>query len=339
MADSEEKREKVTIEEIAQALGVSKSTVSRALSGKGRIGEETRKRVYDYIRQAERDARSSPQTRTRAATHNISLVIHTHFARLDLPFLRKCMAGVTRMADQRGYDVLLCYCGRDENSVEQLERQLLGHKMDGVILSRAVVNDPCVAMLETHRVPFIAIGHPEDTAALQIDTAQVGGAGEITRLLLQGGMRRIAYMGGSPAYLVNVDRVSGYRRALEEFGLAAEDALIFNGLETAEQQEDALESVLAQAPDCLLCGDDSLAFNVFQRLRERGVRVLEELRLASLYDSEQLTTVTPAISAVQFDADALGSSACRTLLDSLAGKEVPQRQLLGYQVVLLESTK
>lgn len=62
-------------------------------------------------------------------------------------------------------------------------------------------------------------------------------------------------------------------------------------------------------------------------------------RLASLYDSELLAGTTPAISAVQFDAERLGSTACRMLLDVMAGKDIPLRQVQGYQVILRESTK
>ena len=101
----------------------------------------------------------------------------------------------------------------------------------------------------------------------------------------------------------------------------------------------SLEAVLEQHPDCLLCCDDRIAFDLMHELRNRHIRVPEQLRLASLYDSELLAGVTPAISAVQFDAERLGSTACRMLLDVMAGKDIPLRQVQGYQVILRESTK
>ena len=76
-----------------------------------------------------------------------------------------------------------------------------------------------------------------------------------------------------------------------------------------------------------------------RELRNRHIRVPEQLRLASLYDSELLAGTTPAVSAVQFDAERLGSTACRMLLDVMAGKDIPLRQVQGYQVILRESTK
>ena len=223
--------------------------------------------------------------------------------------------------------------------VEQLERQLASHKVDGVILSRTMSDDPSIDLLQQYGVPFVAIGRIENDDIPQADNDQLGAASEMTRVLFQMGARRIAYLGGSGTYTVNADRLRGYLRGLAEFGVPADQSLIRTGIESDEQRTDALEAVLEQHPDCLLCCDDRIAFDLMRELRNRHIRVPEQLRLASLYDSELLAGTTPAISAVQFDAERLGSTACRMLLDVMAGKDIPLRQVQGYQVILRESTK
>ena len=130
MAESETPWKKLTIEQIATALGVSKTTVSRALSGKGRIGEETRARVFAYVKDAGCDPSTLTRCSVRCTSHNLSLVIPSHFVQLDLPFFRKCMGGICRMATQRGYDILLCFA--DPSDMTQLQRQLEAKKVDGV---------------------------------------------------------------------------------------------------------------------------------------------------------------------------------------------------------------
>ena len=324
------------IAEIAEALGISKTTVSRALSGKGRVGEETRARVFAYAGLTGREV-AQPHPAAQGATHNLSLVIPKHFVRLDLPFLRKCMGSICTMAAQRGYDLLLCYVSQTDT--DQLERQLASHKVDGVILSRTMSDDPSIDLLKQYGVPFVAIGRIDDPDIPQADNDQTGAACEMTRLLLQLGTRRIAYLGGSGTYTVNADRLRGYLRGLAEFGIQADQSLIRTGLESDEQRTDALEAVLERRPDCLLCCDDRLAFDVVRELRARHIHVPQDIRVASLYDSELLVGMTPSISAVQFDAERIGSTACRMLLDILAGKDVPKRQLQGYQVILRDSTK
>lgn len=327
----------VTFAEVAEALNISKTTVSRAISGKGRVSEATRARVFDYIGKSGTDAAVPQRTTQQGPTNNLALVIPKHFMRLDLPFLRKCMGGVWNMAAQRGYDLLLCYAG--ETDVGQLERQLDSHKVDGVILSRTMLNDVCVKTLQQHNVPFVAIGRVDDDSVPQVDNDQLGAAAEMTRLLLQLGVRRIAYMGGRTDYTVNEDRLRGYLRAFADCGVQVDQKLIWTGIESNEQRTDALEGLLEQKPDCLLCGDDSMSAAVLQELRARHIKVPEQMKLASFYDSELLTGCSPQISAVQFDGERLGATACRMLLDVLAGKQIVRRQIQGYQVILRESTK
>ena len=256
---------------------------------------------------------------------------------LDLPFLRKSMGGICTTAAQRGYDLLLCYAeGAD---TRQLERQLSHHKMDGVILSRTLQDDPCIELLRQFRVPFVAIGRTEDPSIPQVDNDQASASQEMTRLLLQLGLRRIALLTGSPMYYVNRDRAKGYMDAMAQWGVQPDPGLIHTGIETDVQRIDALEAVLERRSDCILCGDDRLAFDVSLELQARQIRVPDQMRVASLYDSELTAGLNPGISAVQFDAEALGGAACRMLLDLMAGKESSRQVVMGHQVILRDSTK
>ena len=325
--------DRLTVREIADALSLSMTTVSRSLSGKGRISPETRNRVLEYVNRSGRKAPGS----ARVQSGNVTLVVPPRFVHLDLPFLRKCMGGVCRMAAQRDYDVLLCYA--DETSTSQLERQLEARKTDGVILSQIVQNDPCLELVRQYRIPFVALGRLENDSAVQVDNDHVAAGQEMTDLLLRLGLRRIAFLGGSSRYMVNQDRLEGYRRGMQSFGLEPEEWLVRTGVETAEQLVDAMDRILEQGPECLLCGDDSLTVSAIKELRLRNVNVPRDLRVASLYDSELLESLVPGISAVHFDAAALGASGCRILLDCLAGREVSGRRVAGYQVILRDSTK
>ena len=161
----------------------------------------------------------------------------------------------------------------------------------------------------------------------------------MTRILLQMGAKRIALLVGSTIYAVNTDRTRGYLRGFAESCVPVDQRLVHSGIESAGQTIDALEAALEQKADCLLCGDDEIAYEVMRELRNRHILVPHDLRVASLYDSSMLASITPSVSAVQYDAEQLGRTACRMLLDRLLGKEMVQRQIEGYQVILRESTK
>lgn len=328
---------KLTIQEVAEALNLSQTTVSRALSGKGRVSEATKGKIQDFIRSTGRQMRVEAGAASGGQSQNIAVVIPDYFVQMDLPFLRKCIDGACRMADQRGYDVMLCLA--DEYHPERLERQLAGRKVDGALLLRALKHDPCITLLRQYNVPFVVVGRQEDEGILQADNDQEKAAQEMTTLMLQLGMKRVAYMGGSLNYMVNVDRLEGFRRAMAEAGLSVEPNMMLSDMETPEQMLDGLEAILEQKPECLLCGDDSTAYFALKELKNRGIRVPEDLRLASLYDSQILRDTQPTISAVHYDAVALATAACRMLLDVLSGKDVTSKIVQGHQVVLRESTK
>ena len=331
------KTDKLTVEKVANALNISKTTVSRAISGKGRVSPKTRDLVMEYLQNHEGQELLKALRGTESKTYNLALVIPAHFVQLDLPFLRKCMGAVCHTADQKGYDVLFCYA--DTLHAPQLQRQLADRKVDGVILSRTVDNDPCVRLLEEYDVPFVVIGRSNDKNILQVDNDQVSASMEMTRLLHQMNLRRIAYMGGSLVYTVNADRLSGYRIATEEAGITVDEDLIYSNIESRAQQAEALDMVLEQQPQCILCCDDALAHFVVRDLQRRKIQVPEQIRVASLYDSELLEDMKPSVTAVHFDGAALSAAACRLLLDHLAGKSVSKKIIQGHQLVLRESTK
>lgn len=324
-------REKgLTVEGVAQALGVSKTTVSRALSGKGRVSEVTKNRVRNFISQSGNAGFEQPPTNT------LTVVIPPRFIEMGLPFVYACVRGIGYAAKLRNYDVLLC--AADEREQAQLQRHLEQRKSDGVILFRTMNGeDPCLETVRRYNKPCVVLGRFDDGKILQVDNENFGAAREMTQLLLRMGLRRIAYVYDDTNATINLDRLQGFTFALKEAGIPVDQSMIYSDLMTEAQRLDALESIMQQQPDCILCCDDRLALYIFELMRQQRIRCPGQIRLASLYDSQFLQWAS--ITAVQFDSEALGASACRVLLDSIAGKEVALRQVQPYQIILRESTK
>ena len=121
---------KMTIDDIARDLGISKTTVSRAISGKGRIGQETRDRVLRYIEENNYRPSAIAKGLAQSKTFNIAFVMPGDYSNADLPFFQKCMWGISIMASQRDYDVIISMV--DEGNLSQLVRMIDHHKTDGV---------------------------------------------------------------------------------------------------------------------------------------------------------------------------------------------------------------
>ena len=327
----------IDITQIAQALGVSNTTVSRAISGNGRISAATRQRVLDYVKAHNYTPSMMARGLVKRCSYNISLVISTQFSDFELPFLRKVMRSVYQVAGDSDYDVLLTLVG--ENETRPVERLLDNRKIDGLILTRTLERDPLIPLLKARKVPFVAIGQPEDDQVLSVDHDQVGGCREMTSLLLMKGMKHIALLGGSMLYTVNQSRLEGFRQAYVKMGQKIDENLLFLELESDDLRMEAVQQAVERGADCILCMDERLAQLTLNMLKQLNLRVPQDIRLASLYDNENLVNTVPPISAVQFNADILGLKATQQLLCALQGQPVETRMELGYQVSLRESTQ
>ena len=337
MASAENTRRALNISQIADELGVSKTTVSRAISGKGRVSEDTRNRVLDYIRQHNYRPNLVARGLAQQKTYNVALVIPRHFQQLDLAFLRHTMGSVYELATQNDYDVLLSMVS--ERDVTPLRRLLDNRKIDGAILTRTIQHDPLIPLLQEYGLPFVAMGRPTDEGVYSVDNDQVGGARELVTLLLMKGLQRIAILGGTMLYTVNGSRVAGYRKAHEQMGVPVDERLIFTELESDSQRLNALDKALSLNPDCLLCMDEEVASLMIRTLRQRGIRVPEQIKVASLYDTNELVNLNPQVSAVRYDAFQLGNMAMQQLMSLIDGTPTEQRVELGFQVILRDSTK
>lgn len=161
----------------------------------------------------------------------------------------------------------------------------------------------------------------------------------MTSLLLMKGMKHIALLGGSMLYTVNQSRLEGFRQAYDKMGQVIDEGLLFLELETDDLRMWAVQQAVERGADCILCMDERLAQLSMNVLKQLNLRVPQDIRLASLYDSENLANAVPPITAVQFNADILGLKATQQLLCALQGEKVETRIELGYQVSLRESTQ
>ena len=327
----------VDITQSTETADAPKTKVYRSMIGNGRISPATRQRVLDYVKKHNCTLDVPACGADNRCSYNISLVISKQFSDFEMPFLRKIMRSVYYVAGEYDYDVLLTLV--DENETRPVERLLGNRKIDGLILTRTLERDPLIPLLKARKLPFVAIGQPEDDEILSVDHDQVGGCREMTSLLLMKGMKHIALLGGSMLYTVNQSRLEGFRQAYDKMGQVIDEGLLFLELESDDLRTSAVELAVQRGADCILCMDDQVAQLALNTLRQLNLRVPQDIRLASLYDDEALQGCTPQITAVSFDAEQLGRRTAQQLLSLIRHQPVETRTLLGYQVGLRLSTQ
>ena len=330
----------ITIDDIARDLGVSKTTVSRAISGKGRISEATREKVIRYIEQC--NYRPNPSARGLAEnrTYNLALVLPKSFIQLDIPFYRHTMNAICEEAFIWDYNIVICLS--TEEFPESLRRTLDNRKVDGVILSRTVENDSLVDMLCEQEIPFATIGslpaHAQGLATVEADHDHVGGCCAFTLAFLQGKKEKAALLGNDMRYIVNQSRYAGFQQAISILKYPEENIFHRTGLGKASICAMAVRELLAQGVRHFLCMDDEICMYALAALMEAGMKVPEDVQIASLSDSEKLNNCPIPISALHFDASELGKTACRELLRSLRDETYDSKPILGYRIIARGST-
>ena len=303
----------ITIDDIARDLGVSKTTISRAISGKGRISEATRAKVMDYIQQCNYRPSAAAKGLAESRTYNLALVLPKSFIQLDLPYVRQTLNTICEEAFIWDYNIVICLS--TEDYPDSLLRTLDNRKVDGVILSRTVENDGLVDMLNQRDIPFATIGSlPPSTrgwATVEADHDQQGGCYAFTQTMLRIDQTKIALLGNDMRYMVNKSRYSGFLQAVAALKYPEENIFMRTGLDKPADCTAAVRELLNQGVRKFLCMDDEICMYTLTALMQAGKKIPEDVQIASLFDSEKLCSSPIGISALHFDAAELGMVACR----------------------------
>lgn len=331
-----EDNSKITIQDVAQALGISKTTVSRAISGKGRIGEETRNRVLEYIDKYGYKPNPIAKGLAQQRTYNIGWIMPGDSSISDLPFFQRCLRGVSEEAALSDYDVLLSMVYED--SIGGLERIVKGNKVDGVILGRTLVEDANVKYLKQSGIPFVVIGSTDEPDVVQIDNDHLNACRELTTALVEGGCNKLILIGGNDKHIVNRSRRKGYEEGVAADGGNEVSSEVYMNSDNSKAISDIVDDAIDKKIDCIVCMDDMICRLVLNELRNRDIKIPENMKVASFYNSEMLVNARPQITSLQYDPKELGVKACRILLDYIEGMKVPMKTYMKYEVLLKDST-
>ncbi len=326
---------RITIADVAEALGISKTTVSRAISGKGRISPATVKRVKEYIEVNDYKPNVIAKSLAQSKTYNIAMILPADCNISELPFFQSCMYGVCETAAARDYDVLAVYTMGNET--KNLERVLINNKIDGVILSRTMIDDELIKELKKRGLPYVAIGATEDEQVVRVDHDHRSACRELTSFILQSCRDRVALIGGNNTHMVTRLRYLGFTDAFKAEGIQLRPDLIFLNAETSDSIEEITEELLISGVECIVCMDDMICSRVLQKLTRDRVQVPEKVKVASFYNSRLLDTHVPAVTSLDFDVKKLGETAASVLLDMIDKKNVPPVTLLPYRMSIRET--
>lgn len=320
----------VTTVEVARAAGVSVATVSRFLSGATPVSPAKREAIEAAIARLD----FKPNLLARSLKRGRSMTVGVLTQDVNSPFFTETVLGVESALQGSGYEPLVGSVHWNPAEEADRIRRLIARQVDGVIVLVGSLDDAQLLKL-AEDVPIVLTGR-----ALQSDRAwglrldNEAGGYLATRHLLELGHREIAHIQGPAHSMDTVERVAGWRRALQEFGLRPDKHLLVQGNFSETGGLLAMNRLLdsGRSFSAVFAANDQTAYGARLALYRRGVRVPDDVSLIGLDDLPASVFTTPPLTTVRQPMFEVGQLAARALLQLMDGQpvtvQVPQLSLV-----------
>lgn len=326
----------VTIEEVAAAAGVSRSTVSRVVNGSTAVSpaalESVRRAIAELNYVPNRAARSLASRQT----HAVALVVPEDTTRFfGDPFFAAIVSGINARLSRSDY-VLNLFIASDDPG-DKTTSYVRSGAVDGAIIVSHHTSDTFIERI-ANTVPVVYGGRPvhEREHDYYVDVDNAHGAEVATRYLLERGHRRIATITGPLTMPAGIDRLDGFRKAIAAAGL--EPVAEEDGNFTADGGAAAMARVLQTGtPDAVFVASDLMARGALQTLSRAGLRVPDDVAVMGFDDSPVATSVTPRLTTMRQPSFQQGERMVETLLAILAGESPRHVTILETELVVRDS--
>ncbi len=328
-----------TIHEVAKRAGVGSITVSRVINHSGYISQETRERVEKAIAELGYVPNTLARSLRSRRTHTVGLMATD----ITNPFFTTLARGVEDTANEAGYTVI--FCNTDESAAKEAKYLdvLLQKQVDGLLFVPSQSHASAIQQIQKHGTPVVVLDRRVPT--VDVDTVRcdsVDGAYQLTRYLVSLCHTQIAMMSGALGVSTADDRVTGYRKALEEAGIAMVDGYIFRGDFSPESGYAMTRQAinLPLRPTALIAANNFITIGAMKALQEAGMDVPDDIALVGFDDLPPTMVTFPFFTVVSQPAYEMGTRAMKILLDRLEGKEMEMAQeiILPTQLIVRRSS-
>ena len=328
----------LTLEDIARLSGVSRSTVSRVINSDTKVKEETRLKVLKVIQSINFQPNLAARGLATGRTNVIGVVIPARVSVIFTdPYFPQFIQGVSSACNNRTYSVML-WLAEPEYERHMISRILHNGLVDGVVVAKALMNDPIVDSLFESKMPFILIGrHPTlDVNFIDVDNLQAGR--KATLHLLRLGYKRVATITGSQDQIVGYDRYQGYLQAIKEYDRTIRPELVMEGDFTEEGGYNAMSRLILQKTDAVFVASDMMAYGAMRAIHEANLRIPEDVAIVGFDDIPASARTSPTLTTVRQPVLQMGSKAVDVLINAIENDiKLTQHVILDTELVVRES--
>lgn len=331
-----------TLVEIAEQLGVSTATVSRALNAAPGVSDKRREQILatasalGYFPNANARRLQGQHSHTLCYAVDVSSRVAN-----DLFFFKDFIIVLTDRCARRGFDLLLHPLTHELDTLNTIEQVLRSGRADGVILSDALVDDERIRRLHTLGLPFVVFGrcaNVPDHAWVDVDGCT--GIRQATEHLLACGHRRIGLLGLPAVYSCANERASGYFQALARVGIEPATAWIETNIQTGQQAREAMLRLLALAepPTAFVATSDMLALQAMAAATQLNLRAGHEYAITGFDDLPLVEHVAVPLTTLRQPLERIADALISLLLAVLDATATEHQVMIAPELVVRESS-
>ena len=334
------KQRRTSLKDLADKLGVSIATVSRALRNSHEVGEEMTQKVKQLAKELNYRPNPFAQSLRKEAPRVIgvivpNLVTHYYAAVLD---------GIEDYASKLGYSVISSNSHEDHEREAQALDNFLNMHVEGIIacLAQDTTDYSHFEQLHEMGVPLVFFARCclEDMFSQVVGNGDVA-AQEATQHMIETGSRRVAFIGG-PNHLDMVRRRKhGYLEALRENRIPIDrDLVVCDKIDFDVARNATLRLLEGEnPPDAILAFNDIITYATFDAIKSKGLRIPEDVAIIGFTDGDTAAFVTPRLSAIMDQAHVQGTKACQLLMKSINGDEKIYKEVVPMILKIRESSE
>jgi LacI family transcriptional regulator len=324
-----------TIKDIAKKVGVAPSVVSRALNNRYGVKESTKQQILKIANELNYYPNTAARSLVTRKTQTIGIIM----ADISEPYYSQIIKGMEYIASQTDYTLLF------SNSFETLEHGRIWQKMvdaervDGLIIVGSNINEKNFALrLLERNIPFILVERNFRDARINCFWSDnIKGGYLATKHLIEKGHRRIAHISGNLDYQEALDRLEGYKKALNEYGLAYSEELVATGKFLWQEGYTGMKELLDCQPRCtaVFAANDSMAYGAMQAILEVGLKIPEDIAVIGYDDLQFSALLNPSLSTLRQPRYEMGRKAMEILIGVLQGNLIAQPVKICFETELI----
>ncbi|MCK4296840.1 MAG: LacI family DNA-binding transcriptional regulator [Candidatus Marinimicrobia bacterium] len=311
----------ITMKDIANKVGVSVVTVSRALNDKPDISRETK----DFIKKIAQEFNYTPHGLAKSLVTRKTKTIGIIIPNAKDSFYAEVIDGICNESRERGYGVILCNSNNSADEELKLIRLLREKRVDGMLIYPVQEDNRYIEELKNIPVPFAFLNrHTDQLKCDYVINDNIHGAYSAVNELIKRGYKKITYICAKPTASSGKERIAGCKKAIRENGLPLNALRVMTCEETIESCYNLVKELIVQNKklSALFVWDDRLAIGAIKAIFEAGLHIPQDVAIVGYDDIEISKYLYPPLTTVRQPTFQIGKTATSILLDKLNSEDV-----------------